>query len=41
LLRRLGRFSEARASYTEALLLTENAAEREFLADRLDHLTGH
>jgi RNA polymerase sigma factor (sigma-70 family) len=34
-LRRLGRLAEARTSYTEALLLTENAAEREFLTDRL------
>nr|WP_239522782.1 DUF6596 domain-containing protein [Geodermatophilus normandii] len=35
LLRRLGRVGEAREAYTEALLLTGNAAEREFLASRL------
>jgi RNA polymerase sigma-70 factor, ECF subfamily len=35
LLRRLGRVGEAREAYTEALLLTGNAAEREFLAARL------
>jgi len=34
-LRRLGRADEARDAYTEALLLTENAVEREFLARRL------
>ena len=34
-LRRLGRVEEARVAYEEALLLTENAAEREFLAQRL------
>ena len=37
-LRRLGRVPEARASYEEALLLTENAAERDFLASRLRRL---
>ncbi|PWW24055.1 RNA polymerase sigma-70 factor (ECF subfamily) [Geodermatophilus normandii] len=35
LLRRLGRVGEAREAYTEALLLTENAAERAFLDARL------
>jgi RNA polymerase sigma-70 factor (ECF subfamily) len=34
-LRRLGRAGEARAAYEEALLLSENAVERAFLADRL------
>ena len=37
-LRRLGRTDEARLAYQEALLLTENAAERSFLAARLDQL---
>jgi RNA polymerase sigma factor (sigma-70 family) len=37
-LRRLGRTAEARAAYQEALLLTENAVERAFLADRLEAL---
>jgi len=37
-LRRLGRTDEARLAYQEALLLTENAAERAFLAARLDQL---
>ncbi|WP_027930386.1 RNA polymerase sigma factor [Amycolatopsis thermoflava] len=35
LLRRLGRFPEAAGCYAEALRLTENEAERAFLADRL------
>lgn len=35
LLRRLGRVGEAREAYGEALLLTENAAERAFLDARL------
>ncbi len=35
LLRRLGRQAEARTAYEEALLLTENAVERRFLAERL------
>jgi RNA polymerase sigma-70 factor (ECF subfamily) len=35
LLRRLGRAEEARTAYEEALLLTENAVERRFLAERL------
>jgi RNA polymerase sigma factor (sigma-70 family) len=34
-LRRLGRVAEAREAYTEALLLTENTVERDFLAGRL------
>ena len=37
-LRRLGRTAEARASYEEALMLTENAVERAFLAERLGEL---
>jgi RNA polymerase sigma-70 factor (ECF subfamily) len=37
-LRRLGRTSEARVAYEEALLLSANAVEREFLANRLDEL---
>jgi predicted RNA polymerase sigma factor len=39
-LRRLGRVAEARASYTEALALTGNAVEREFLIGRLRELGG-
>ncbi len=35
---RLGRTAEARASYEEALLLAENAIERDFLATRLQQL---
>jgi RNA polymerase sigma-70 factor (ECF subfamily) len=34
-LRRLGRVDEARTAYAEALALTENAVERDFLAARL------
>jgi RNA polymerase sigma-70 factor (ECF subfamily) len=34
----LGRHEEARAAYGEALLLTENAVERRWLAERLDAL---
>ncbi|PSR65119.1 RNA polymerase subunit sigma-24 [Nocardia sp. MDA0666] len=34
----LGRFDEARLAYSEALLLTENAAERDFLDRRLAEL---
>jgi predicted RNA polymerase sigma factor len=34
-LRRLGRDAEARSAYGEALLLTENAVEREFLLSRM------
>ncbi len=39
-LRRLGRVEEARDAYTEALLLTANAVERRFLADRLREVGG-
>jgi RNA polymerase sigma-70 factor (ECF subfamily) len=35
LLHRLGRDDEARTAYEEALLLTENGVERQFLAGRL------
>ncbi|MER8184673.1 DUF6596 domain-containing protein [Kitasatospora sp. NPDC094015] len=35
---RLGRTAEAEAAYQEALLLTGNAVERRFLADRLERL---
>ena len=37
-LSRLGRTAEAQASYEEALLLTENTTERDFLAARLQQL---
>jgi RNA polymerase sigma-70 factor (ECF subfamily) len=37
-LRRLGRTAEARTAYQEALLLTENAVEQQFLAERLHQL---
>ncbi len=37
-LRRLGRTAEARTAYEEALLLTENLVERDFLTTRLDQL---
>jgi RNA polymerase sigma-70 factor (ECF subfamily) len=37
-LRQLGRFAEARTAYEEALLMTDNAVERDFLADRLAEL---
>ena len=40
LLRRLGRAEEAAAAYREALALTENAAERRFLAHRLEEVTA-
>ncbi|MFE2425968.1 RNA polymerase sigma factor [Streptomyces sp. NPDC059373] len=39
-LRRLGRTAEARTAYEEALLLTENSVERDFLAARLRQLAG-
>ena len=39
-LRRLGRTAEARTSYEEALLLTENDVEQAFLAGRLAALSG-
>jgi predicted RNA polymerase sigma factor len=38
-LRRLGRVHEARQAYEEALLLTENTVERDFLAGRLRELS--
>ena len=37
-LRRLGRSADARLAYEEALMLTNNAVEREFLAERLQQL---
>ncbi|WP_322770154.1 RNA polymerase sigma factor [Frankia sp. Cr1] len=37
-LRRLGRTGEARLAYSEALLLSENAVERDFLTSRLEQL---
>jgi RNA polymerase sigma-70 factor (ECF subfamily) len=40
LLRRLGRAEEAAAAYRDALALTENAAERRFLARRLEEVTA-
>jgi RNA polymerase sigma-70 factor (ECF subfamily) len=40
-LRRLNRTPEALDAYQEALLLTENEAEREFLETRLEELDGH
>jgi predicted RNA polymerase sigma factor len=40
LLRRLGRLDEARLAYEEALMLTENLVEREFLGRRLGQLDG-
>ena len=39
-LSRLGRTDEARLAYEEALMLSENAVEREFLADRLRSIHG-
>jgi RNA polymerase sigma-70 factor (ECF subfamily) len=39
-LRRLGRPAEAKEAYAEALLLTENAVERDFLTARVDELDG-
>jgi RNA polymerase sigma factor (sigma-70 family) len=39
-LRRLGRYDEARTAYEEALLLTENEVERDFLVRRLGELPG-
>jgi RNA polymerase sigma-70 factor (ECF subfamily) len=38
-MRRLGRDAEARTSYEEALVFTENAVEREFLMTRLSELS--
>jgi RNA polymerase sigma-70 factor (ECF subfamily) len=40
LLRRLGRFGEARPAYERALALTRNPAEREFLRGRIDELAS-
>jgi RNA polymerase sigma-70 factor (ECF subfamily) len=40
LLRRLGRWEAAAQAYRDALALTDNAAEREFLARRLTEVTG-
>jgi predicted RNA polymerase sigma factor len=37
-LRRLGRNDEARAAYEEALTLTENIVERQFLSSRIEEL---
>ena len=39
-LRRLGRADEARLAYEEAMLLSENVIERDFLAGRLTELGG-
>ena len=39
-LRRLGRAEQARAAYADALLLTDNAVEREFLLGRLREVGG-
>ena len=39
-LRRLGRASEARVAYEEALLLCENVVERAFLVNRLNEVNG-
>ena len=40
LLRRLGRWEAAAQAYRDALALTDNAAEREFLARRLTEVTS-
>jgi RNA polymerase sigma factor (sigma-70 family) len=39
-LRRLGRDADARAAYREALLLTQNAVERDYLSERLRQVGG-
>ncbi len=39
-LRQLGRVDQARLAYEEALLLTDNTVERDYLADRLEALAG-
>jgi RNA polymerase sigma-70 factor (ECF subfamily) len=39
-LRRLERWGDARLAYEEALMLTQNTVEREFLAERLQQLDG-
>ena len=41
LFRRLGRLAEARGAYEDALNLTDNTVEREFLQARLDGLDEH
>jgi RNA polymerase sigma-70 factor (ECF subfamily) len=40
LLRRLGRWDAAARAYRDALALTDNAAERDFLTRRLAAVTG-
>ncbi|MFI9811260.1 RNA polymerase sigma factor [Saccharothrix variisporea] len=40
-LRRLGRWAQAATSYEEALALTDNDVERDFLARRLEEVTLH
>jgi RNA polymerase sigma-70 factor (ECF subfamily) len=40
-LRRLGRWAQAATSYEEALALTDNDVERDFLARRLEEVTPH
>jgi RNA polymerase sigma-70 factor (ECF subfamily) len=40
MLRRLGRVTEARTAYEEALLFTENEVEREFLVSRIAELSS-
>ena len=40
-LARLGRTAEARIAYDEALILTDNEVEREFLASRIRSLDEH
>ncbi|HMH59358.1 MAG TPA: RNA polymerase sigma factor, partial [Galbitalea sp.] len=39
-LARLGRTTEAKLAYEEAVILTDNEAEREFLAAKLENSTG-
>lgn len=39
-LTRLGRFDDARVAFEEALILTENDAERRYLQTRLREQTG-
>jgi RNA polymerase sigma-70 factor (ECF subfamily) len=39
-LARLGRHTEARQAYEEALMLTKNLTERTFLTDRLNRLAS-
>jgi RNA polymerase sigma-70 factor (ECF subfamily) len=40
-LRRLGRWAEAATAYHEALAMTDNHVEREFLAGRLNQVLAH